>query len=90
MMLSPPGHPQRPGSSRAPWVRTPSVAQAERLRTIGARVIDAPVTGGVAGAAAGRLMLFVSGADEDIAAAQPVLRALGTPEVVGAGSAMAS
>ena len=38
------------------------------------------MTGGVAGATAGTLMLFVGGADEDIAAAQPVLRALGTPE----------
>ena len=78
------------GPSAATWILSGTLgadtvlAQAERLRTIGARVIDAPVTGGVAGAAAGRLMLFVSGADEDIAAAQPVLRALGTPEVVGA------
>jgi 3-hydroxyisobutyrate dehydrogenase-like beta-hydroxyacid dehydrogenase len=58
-------------------------AQAERLRSIGARVVDAPVTGGVAGASAAELVLFVSGDSEDIAAAQPVLRALGTPEVVG-------
>ena len=45
--------------------------QAERLQTIGARVVDLLVTGGVAGATAGTLMLFVGGADEDIAAAQP-------------------
>jgi len=77
------------GPSEATWILSGTLgadavlAQAERLRTIGARVIDAPVTGGVAGATAGRLMLFVGGAGEDIAAAQPVLRALGTPEIVG-------
>lgn len=77
------------GPSEATWILSGTLgadavlAQAERLRTVGARAVDAPVTGGVAGAAAGRLMLFVSGAGADIAAAQPVLRALGTPEVVG-------
>lgn len=77
------------GATRATWILSGTLGvdavrtQAERLQTIGARVVDAPVTGGVAGAMAGTLMLFVAGADEDIAAAQPVLRALGTPEAVG-------
>jgi 3-hydroxyisobutyrate dehydrogenase len=77
------------GPSEATWILSGTLgvdavlAQAERLRTISARVVDAPVTGGVAGATAGTLMLFVGGAEPDIAAAQPVLRALGTAEVVG-------
>lgn len=76
--------------SGATWILSGTVgadaviAQAERLRRIGARVIDAPVTGGVAGAVTGELTLFVSGADDDIAACRPVLSALGTSEVVGA------
>ncbi|MGP9539119.1 NAD(P)-dependent oxidoreductase [Brachybacterium sp. AOP43-C2-M15] len=79
----------RAGSTEATWILSGTLGtdavleQTERLRTIGARAVDAPVTGGVAGATAGTLVLFVGGADEDIAAAQPVLRALGTPEVVG-------
>ncbi len=77
------------GPTEATWILSGTLgvdavlAQAERLRTIGARIVDAPVTGGVAGATAGTLMLFVGGAETDIAAAQPVLRALGTAEVVG-------
>ncbi|WP_418606032.1 NAD(P)-dependent oxidoreductase [Georgenia sp. SUBG003] len=44
---------------------------------------DAPVTGGVAGATAGTLLLFVSGAAEHVERARAVLEAVGTPEVVG-------
>jgi len=58
-------------------------AQAQRLQRGGARVVDAPVTGGVAGAVAATLTLFVSGGVEDIATAMPVLQALGSPETVG-------
>lgn len=39
--------------------------------------VDAPVSGGVAAAAAGTLTLFVGGANRDVAAAAPILDALG-------------
>lgn len=77
------------GSTEATWVLAGTVGadaveiQAGRLHELGARVVDAPVTGGVAGASAGTLMLFVGGTDEDVSTALPVLRTLGTPEVVG-------
>lgn len=77
------------GPTDATWVLAGTLGadtvgtQTARLRELGARVVDAPVTGGVSGASSGTLMLFVSGADEDISTALPVLRALGTPEAVG-------
>lgn len=77
------------GPSDAAWMLAGTlgadavIAQAARLRELGVRVVDAPVTGGVAGAAAGTLTLFIGGAKEDIAIALPTLHALGTPEVVG-------
>jgi len=40
----------------------------------GYRVVDAPVTGGAAGAKAGTLTVIAAGADEDLDLAQPVLR----------------
>ncbi|TWF79303.1 3-hydroxyisobutyrate dehydrogenase/putative dehydrogenase [Pseudonocardia hierapolitana] len=58
-------------------------AQAERLTAAGAAVIDVPVTGGVARAATGELTLFASGPAADVAAARPVLEALGTVREVG-------
>lgn len=57
--------------------------EAARLIAAGAHVVDAPVSGGVARAASGELALFVSGADDDIAAVRPVLEAMGSPRVVG-------
>jgi 3-hydroxyisobutyrate dehydrogenase len=42
-------------------------------------VVDAPVSGGVPRAQTGELAIMVGGADEDVAAAQPVLRVLGDP-----------
>lgn len=57
--------------------------EAARLGAAGAHVIDAPVSGGVGRAATGDLALFVSGADDDIAAVRPVLEAMGSPRVVG-------
>lgn len=59
-------------------------AEAERISAAGGVVVDAPVSGGVPRAARGDLVLFVSGADAAIAAATPVLQALGTARVVGA------
>ncbi len=57
--------------------------QAERLRRLGARVVDAPVTGGVARAKAGTLVIFTAGAAEDVEAAKPVLEAMGHVRVTG-------
>ncbi|MFC7456279.1 NAD(P)-dependent oxidoreductase [Brachybacterium sp. GCM10030267] len=76
--------------SKSTWIIAATVgpdaarAEAERLRCAGVRVVDAPVTGGVAGARTGTLMIFVSGADEDVRRVRSVLCALGTPEPVGA------
>ncbi|OZM78467.1 NAD(P)-dependent oxidoreductase [Pseudonocardia sp. MH-G8] len=58
-------------------------AQGERLRAAGASVLDVPVTGGVARAKAGELTMFASGPAVDVAAARPVLEALGTVREVG-------
>ncbi|WP_049050710.1 NAD(P)-dependent oxidoreductase, partial [Achromobacter xylosoxidans] len=57
--------------------------QGEALRGIGARVVDSPVTGGVARARTGSLTLFVSGEAEHVQEAESVLRAMGTPRHVG-------
>jgi 2-hydroxy-3-oxopropionate reductase len=45
---------------------------------IGARVLDAPVSGGETGAIEAKLSIMVGGAPADFEAAQPVLRAVGT------------
>ncbi len=55
-----------------------------RLRAAGHFFIDSPVSGGPARAAAGTLALMVGASDEDFASAAPVLRAMGTPNRVGA------
>lgn len=57
--------------------------QGEILRRGGARVVDAPVTGGVARARTGELVIFASGAAEDVDAATPVLEAMGRVRVTG-------
>ena len=54
-----------------------------RLRAAGHRFVDSPVSGGPARAAIGTLALMVGASDADLAAAEPVLRALGTPNHVG-------
>ncbi|SDH45637.1 NAD(P)-dependent oxidoreductase [Agrococcus jejuensis] len=55
-----------------------------RLRTLGGRVVDAPVTGGVARATTGELIIFASGAQADLDEAAAVLAPLGTVRTVGA------
>ncbi|MGW2664543.1 3-hydroxyisobutyrate dehydrogenase [Nocardia tengchongensis] len=50
---------------------------AERAVAAGHRALDAPVSGGVAGAAAGTLTFMVGGADADFAAALPLLEVMG-------------
>jgi 3-hydroxyisobutyrate dehydrogenase-like beta-hydroxyacid dehydrogenase len=54
-----------------------------RLRKAGHRFIDCPVSGGPARAAIGTLALMVGASDDDFAVAEPVLKALGTPNRVG-------
>ncbi|MCR2813779.1 NAD(P)-dependent oxidoreductase [Microbacterium sp. zg.Y1090] len=58
-------------------------AEAARLEAAGAAVVDAPVSGGVARAGRGDLVLFASGSPAALADAAPVLDALGTARVVG-------
>jgi 3-hydroxyisobutyrate dehydrogenase-like beta-hydroxyacid dehydrogenase len=57
----------------------PHVAEqvARRLSAGGVGAVDAPVSGGVAGARDGRLTIMVSGAAPDVAAAGPLLEVLG-------------
>ncbi|KQP12770.1 NAD(P)-dependent oxidoreductase [Pseudorhodoferax sp. Leaf267] len=58
--------------------------QGQALRQRGARVVDAPVTGGVARAKTGGLFIFASGDAGDVEAARPVLAPMGTVRVTGA------
>jgi len=57
--------------------------QAERLRRRGIRYIDAPVSGGEAGAKAASLTIMAGGETADIEEARPVLQLLGTVTHVG-------
>ena len=59
---------------------------AGRAQAAGHRAIDAPVSGGVAGAAAGTLAFMVGGTEEDFAAAQPLLDVMGRKVVHCGGS----
>lgn len=59
-------------------------AAGARLRALGGLVVDAPVTGGVARATTGELIIFASGTDADLAEAAAVLAPLGTVRTVGA------
>lgn len=78
------------GLAGARWIVMSTVGpdavrrEASRILQVGGSVVDAPVSGGIRRAADGALTLFVSGRAEDVAAADPVLRAMGTPHVVGA------
>jgi 3-hydroxyisobutyrate dehydrogenase-like beta-hydroxyacid dehydrogenase len=56
---------------------------AERLRAAGRRFVDAPVSGGPSRAQTGTLTEMVGASPDDFAAAEPVLRAMGTPNHVG-------
>ena len=63
----------------------PTVARevAAALATRGVESIDAPVSGGVAGANAGTLAIMVSGPAEAVARARPALETIGRVFVVG-------
>lgn len=64
-------------------IDTSTVGQADALRwsdafsAKGKTYIDAPITGGVAGAIAGKLTVFVGGEASDVDRARPLLEALG-------------
>jgi 3-hydroxyisobutyrate dehydrogenase len=58
-------------------------ALAERADEAGHVLLDAPVSGGVAGARAGTLSVMTGGPDAAVAAVWPVLTALGRPRHVG-------
>ncbi|MFJ9180624.1 NAD(P)-dependent oxidoreductase [Streptomyces sp. NPDC102360] len=79
----------RPDQSGRYWVIMSTVgpdavrAQGGRLAAAGARVVDAPVTGGVARARTGELTIFAAGAADDVAAVTPALSACGTVRPVG-------
>ena len=60
------------------------IAEGELLRRAGARVVDAPVTGGVARARIGELTIFLSGEPVDTERIAPVLAPLGNVKTVGA------
>lgn len=60
-----------------------SRAHAARLAAAGVGWVDAPVSGGPEGAAAGFLAIMAGGADADVARALPVLAALGRATHVG-------
>lgn len=75
--------------ANALWIDMSSTRQDEaqafhaRLRGAGCRFIDAPVSGGVAGAQAGALAIMAGGAAADFEQAIPVLGNLGSPTLVG-------
>ncbi|MET4639251.1 NAD(P)-dependent oxidoreductase [Mycetocola sp. 2940] len=59
-------------------------ALAETVEAAGARLVDAPVSGGVKGAQNGTLTIMVGGADTDFHRVEDLLKALGNPAHVGA------
>jgi 2-hydroxy-3-oxopropionate reductase len=58
-----------------------AVRVAEAARARGVRAVDAPVSGGEAGAIEGTLSIMVGGKDADVEAARPVLEAVGSTVV---------
>jgi 3-hydroxyisobutyrate dehydrogenase-like beta-hydroxyacid dehydrogenase len=56
---------------------------AARLQAAGCSFLDAPVSGGPVRAASGTLTIMVGGAPDDFARVEPVLKAMGTPHLVG-------
>ena len=58
-----------------------SARVAEAVRARGVRMVDAPVSGGEAGAVEGTLSIMVGGEPDDFEAARPVLEAVGSTVV---------
>jgi 2-hydroxy-3-oxopropionate reductase len=71
------------------WIDMSSTRQAEALRfhdiltANGRRFLDAPVSGGVGGAQGGTLAIMAGGTLGDYQQAEPILRVLGNPMLVG-------
>jgi 3-hydroxyisobutyrate dehydrogenase-like beta-hydroxyacid dehydrogenase len=71
------------------WIDMSSTQHSEalafhaRLAERGCAFLDAPVSGGVAGAEAGTLAIMAGGAIDDFARAEPVLTVMGRPTLVG-------
>lgn len=74
---------------RTLWIDMSSTAHAEALAFAGLlsqrgmRFVDAPVSGGVAGAQAGTLAIMAGGEHADVVEATPLLRVFGNPVRVG-------
>jgi 3-hydroxyisobutyrate dehydrogenase-like beta-hydroxyacid dehydrogenase len=60
-----------------------SRALAERVRALGAAMLDAPVSGSVPQVQAGTLTIMVGGDQAAYARVEPILRAIGTPTHIG-------
>ncbi|MDL2357782.1 MAG: NAD(P)-dependent oxidoreductase, partial [Pseudomonadota bacterium] len=71
------------------WIDMSSTQKGEALafhatlEAHGVRFIDAPVSGGVLGAEAGTLAIMAGGSVHDFALAEPLLKAMGRPTLVG-------
>lgn len=71
------------------WIDMSSTRQDEavffsgKLAALGFRFLDAPVSGGVAGAEAGTLAIMAGGSVQDFSLATPVLLAMGRATLVG-------
>jgi len=57
---------------------------AERVRALGAAMLDAPVSGSVPQVEAGTLTIMVGGDEQAYARIEPILRELGKPTLIGA------
>ena len=64
---------------------SPSVSRelAERVRALGAAMLDAPVSGSVPQVQSGTLTIMVGGDEQAYARVEPILRELGTPTHIG-------
>jgi 3-hydroxyisobutyrate dehydrogenase-like beta-hydroxyacid dehydrogenase len=60
-----------------------SRALAERVRAVGAAMLDAPVSGSVPQVQAGTLTIMVGGDETAYTRVEPILRAIGTPTHIG-------
>jgi 3-hydroxyisobutyrate dehydrogenase-like beta-hydroxyacid dehydrogenase len=56
---------------------------AERVRPLGAAMLDAPVSGSVPQVQTGTLTIMVGGDEQAYARVEPILRELGTPTLIG-------
>ena len=74
--------PERCGSTAPPSGPTSRLALAEAGREAGIRVLDAPVSGGEAGAKEAKLSIMVGGEEADFEEVRPILEAIGSTIVL--------